>query len=271
MWSPCHTHTKPTGYPSIQIVWVWHGPTWVWHRLAYAVCRRYWGHILYCSMEMDFIDGQLRSAYAGWTALGLHSTHAGSSTISATSQNSILFSRQMQKWVRRSACSKTDISLDPRDLQKWFTYQNLQDLIRETTVVFSTRPAQWQFFKQWAITQVWLWGRGPRVTLSLDLRVLQKWFTSECIEICRIQTGKLVACSLYDLLKEYICKNHQNLDLWLTDSELNSQSQAQGLKKVICQICYLSCLRAFHLKMNGGGVGKKNWTGLVSVRKKQAS
>ncbi len=82
MQNPCKAHTTPTLYPrdtdSINIVWVWHGPTWVWHGLDRAVtvqCPR--------PKPLESNEGQLHSAHAvhvGWTALGLRSTHKGSST-----------------------------------------------------------------------------------------------------------------------------------------------------------------------------------------------
>ncbi len=82
MQNPCKAHATPTLYPrdtdSIHIAWVWHGPTWVWHGLACAVTVQ-----RPCAKLLESSDGQLRSAYAvhvGWTALGLRSTHEGSST-----------------------------------------------------------------------------------------------------------------------------------------------------------------------------------------------
>ncbi len=78
----CEAHAIPTLYPrkadTIHIVWVWHGPTWVWHGLACAVTVQR-PH----PKPLESNEGQLRSAYAvhaGWTTLGLRSTHACSST-----------------------------------------------------------------------------------------------------------------------------------------------------------------------------------------------
>ena len=70
-----HLHHHTLGLP---IVWVWHGPTRVWHGLAYAVTVQ-----RPRPKPLESNKGQLRSAHTvhvGWIALGLCSTHEGSST-----------------------------------------------------------------------------------------------------------------------------------------------------------------------------------------------